>query len=129
MAGHNNPGATPCLRATRATGLVRVSATIASFSSSGQRRPISATKMRFSSIVPDIGTAKALNLTKSVTQNGYSQHHSPPRKAVLRAGVRITETMNFTGEPSPRAPKSSSMNPPFPPAAETWARTEVESML
>jgi len=41
----------------------------------------------------------------------------------------ITETMNFTGEPAPRAAKSSSMNPPFPPAAETWARTEVESML
>ena len=41
----------------------------------------------------------------------------------------ITETMNFTGEPAPRAAKSSSMNPPFPPAAETWARTVVESML
>ena len=41
----------------------------------------------------------------------------------------ITETMNFTGEPAPRAAKSSSMNPPFPPAAETWARIEVESML
>lgn len=41
----------------------------------------------------------------------------------------ITETMNFTGEPAPRAAKSSSMNPPFPPAAETWARTEVLSML
>lgn len=31
----------------------------------------------------------------------------------------ITETMNFTGEPAPRAAKSSLMNPPFPPAAET----------
>ena len=41
----------------------------------------------------------------------------------------ITETMNFTGEPAPRAAKSSSMNPPFPPAAETWARTVVLSML
>src|SRR5262249_33683066 len=41
----------------------------------------------------------------------------------------ITETMNFTGEPAPRAAKSSLMNPPFPPAAETWARTEVLSML
>lgn len=45
------------------------------------------------------------------------------------AASSITETMNFTGEPAPRAAKSSSMNPPFPPAAETWARTEVESML
>jgi len=46
-----------------------------------------------------------------------------------RPASGITETMNFTGEPAPRAAKSSSMNPPFPPAAETWARTEVESML
>jgi hypothetical protein len=46
-----------------------------------------------------------------------------------RSSSGITETMNFTGEPAPRAAKSSSMNPPFPPAAETWARTEVESML
>jgi hypothetical protein len=41
----------------------------------------------------------------------------------------ITETMNFTGEPAPRAAKSSLMNPTFPPAAETWARTVVLSML
>lgn len=41
----------------------------------------------------------------------------------------ITETMNFTGEPAPRAAKSSLMSPPFPPAAETCARTVVESML
>ena len=41
----------------------------------------------------------------------------------------ITETMNFTGEPAPRAAKSSFMSPPFPPAAETWARTVVLSML
>jgi hypothetical protein len=41
----------------------------------------------------------------------------------------ITETVNFTGEPAPRAAKSSLLNPPFPPAAETWARTVVESMV
>ena len=41
----------------------------------------------------------------------------------------ITETVNLTGEPAPRAAKSSSMNPPFPPAAETWARIELESIL
>ena len=46
-----------------------------------------------------------------------------------RPASGITETMNFTGEPAPRAAKSSSMNPPFPPAAETWARTVVLSML
>ena len=46
-----------------------------------------------------------------------------------RPASGITETMNFTGEPAPRAAKSSSMNPPFPPAAATWARTEVESIL
>jgi len=31
----------------------------------------------------------------------------------------ITETMNFTGEPAPRAPKSLFARPPFAPAAET----------
>ena len=46
-----------------------------------------------------------------------------------RPASGITDTMNFTGEPAPRAAKSSLMNPPFPPAAETWARTVVESML
>jgi len=43
--------------------------------------------------------------------------------------VCITETMNFTGEPAPRAAKSLFASPPFVPAAETWPRTVVESML
>jgi hypothetical protein len=47
---------------------------------------------------------------------------------VVQPEPGITETMNFTGEPAPRAAKSSLMNPPFPPAAETWARTVVLSM-
>ena len=41
----------------------------------------------------------------------------------------ITETMNFTGEPAPRAAKSLFASPPFAPAADTWPRTVVESML
>ena len=41
----------------------------------------------------------------------------------------ITETMNFTGEPAPRAAKSLFASPPFAPAAETWPRPVVESML
>lgn len=41
----------------------------------------------------------------------------------------ITETVNFTGEPAPRAAKSLFASPPFAPAAETWPRTVVESML
>lgn len=41
----------------------------------------------------------------------------------------VTETMNFTGEPAPRAAKSLSPGPPFAPAADTWPRTVVESML
>ena len=41
----------------------------------------------------------------------------------------ISQTVKFTGEPAPRAAKSASMSPPFPPAAETWARTVVLSML
>ncbi len=33
------------------------------------------------------------------------------------AASGISDTVNFTGEPAPRAAKSSLMNPPFPPAA------------
>jgi hypothetical protein len=46
-----------------------------------------------------------------------------------RDAAGITETMNFTGEPAPRAAKSLFASPPFAPAAETWPRTVVESML
>ncbi len=46
-----------------------------------------------------------------------------------RDAVGITETMNFTGEPAPRAAKSLFASPPFAPAAETWPRTVVELML
>lgn len=41
----------------------------------------------------------------------------------------IGQAVKLTGEPAPRAAKSASMSPPFPPAADTWARTEVLSML
>jgi hypothetical protein len=46
-----------------------------------------------------------------------------------RDAAGITETMNFTGKPAPRAAKSLFASPPFAPAAETWPRTVVESML
>jgi len=46
-----------------------------------------------------------------------------------RDALGITETMNFTGEPAPRAAKSLFASPPFAPAAETWPRTVVLSML
>ena len=36
-----------------------------------------------------------------------------------REASGITETMNFTGEPAPRAAKSLFASPPFAPAAET----------
>ena len=36
-----------------------------------------------------------------------------------RSSEGITQAVNFTGEPVPRAVKSASMSPPFPPAAET----------
>ncbi len=36
-----------------------------------------------------------------------------------RDAFGITETMNFTGEPAPRAAKSLFASPPFAPAAET----------
>jgi len=46
-----------------------------------------------------------------------------------RDALGITETMNLTGEPAPRAAKSLFASPPFAPAAETWPRTVVLSML
>jgi len=46
-----------------------------------------------------------------------------------RSSEGISQTVKFTGEPAPRAAKSASMSPPFPPAADTWARTVVLSML
>ena len=45
-----------------------------------------------------------------------------------RPAPGVTETVNLTGEPAPRAAKSLSPGPPFAPAAETWPRTVVESI-
>ena len=57
------------------------------------------------------------------------RHHIFERRAVCgfagrevegeRDASGITETMNFTGEPAPRAAKSLFASPPFAPAAET----------
>ena len=41
----------------------------------------------------------------------------------------ITETMNLTGEPAPRAAKSLFASPPYAPAVETWPRNVVLPML
>lgn len=41
----------------------------------------------------------------------------------------IGDAVNLTAEPAPRAAKSLSMSPPFTPAADTWARMVVLSML
>lgn len=46
-----------------------------------------------------------------------------------RPALRVSDTVNFTGEPAPRAAKSLFASPPFAPAADTWPRTVVESML
>lgn len=46
-----------------------------------------------------------------------------------RSALGISDTVNFTGEPAPRAAKRLFAGPPFPPAADTWPRTVVESML
>lgn len=57
------------------------------------------------------------------------RHHVLERRAVggfagrevedEREALGITETMNLTGEPAPRAAKSLLASPPFAPAAET----------
>src|SRR3546814_4247707 len=44
-----------------------------------------------------------------------------------RPSSSVGQTVKLTGEPAPRAAKSASISPPFPPAAETWARTVVLS--
>lgn len=46
-----------------------------------------------------------------------------------RPAAGVSETMNLTGEPAPRAAKSLFASPPFAPAAWGWPRTVVESML
>jgi len=46
-----------------------------------------------------------------------------------RNAAGVTDTVNFTGEPAPRLAKSLFTSPPFAPAAETWPRTVVLSML
>jgi hypothetical protein len=67
------------------------------------------------------------------------RHYIFERRAVGRFSAReveserdaggITETVNFTGEPAPRAAKSLFTSPPLAPAADTWPRTVVLSML
>lgn len=77
---------------------------------------------------------------KKVFRLGVGQVHQVfERRAVGRFAARevegerdtggIAETMNFTGEPAPRAAKSLVVSPPFAPAAETCPRTVVLSML
>ena len=46
-----------------------------------------------------------------------------------RPAAGITDQVNLTGEPAPRAAKALSLSPPFAPAACGWPRTVVESML
>jgi hypothetical protein len=46
-----------------------------------------------------------------------------------RSSEGISQSVKLTAEPAPRATKSASMSPPFPPAADTSARTVVLSML
>lgn len=46
-----------------------------------------------------------------------------------RAAPGVGDTVNLTGEPAPRAAKRLFASPPFAPAADTWPRTVVESML
>jgi hypothetical protein len=46
-----------------------------------------------------------------------------------RQAVEIGLQMDFGGKPATRAAKSLAFLPPFAPAAETWARTTVESTI
>ena len=46
-----------------------------------------------------------------------------------RPTLGVSDAVNLTGEPAPRAAKRLFACPPFAPAAETWPRIVVESML
>ncbi len=77
------------------------------------------------------GSAKTTHVVRAAIQRSRASIKELAGREMEGDGPAsgITETMNFTGEPAPRAAKSSLMSPPFPPAAETWARTVVLSML
>ncbi len=45
-----------------------------------------------------------------------------------RSSKGISQAVKLTGDPAPQATKSASISSPFPPAAETWARTVVLSL-
>lgn len=90
-------------------------------------------------IVADCGVVVSL-VGQQVIWLGLGQGDQvAERRAVGRFAARevkcerdaggITETMNFTGEPAPRAAKSLFVSPPFAPAADVWPRTVVPSML
>jgi hypothetical protein len=79
-------------------------------------------------------------VAEEMAGRGMSQrHHVRERRTVgrfagreveaEREAVCVTETMNLTGEPAPRAAKSLFASPPFAPAAEMCPRTVVLSML
>jgi len=90
-------------------------------------------------IVADRGAVISLVGQKMIGLGAGQRHHIVERRAVCRLaageveGERdaggITETVNLTGEPAPRAAKSLFASPPFAPAAETWPRTVVLSTL
>jgi hypothetical protein len=46
-----------------------------------------------------------------------------------RQAIEIGLQVDFAGKPAARAPESLVFLPPFAPAAETWARTTVESTI
>jgi len=87
-----------------------------------------------------VGSAVVALVDEQILGFGVGQGHQvAERRAICRFAARevkrerdtggITETMSFTGEPSPRAAKSLFASPPFAPAADTWPRTVVLSML
>ena len=65
------------------------------------------------------------------------KHRKLRRVALLAAGeiegeiaaIEVGLQVDFGGEPAARAPECLIFLPPFAPAAETWARTTVESNI
>jgi len=80
-------------------------------------------------LVGDHGFRRALRQVDQRVVGGAVRRFAAGEIEGDGASAGLAATVNFTREPAPRATKSLSLSPPFAPAAETWPRTVMESML
>ena len=80
-------------------------------------------------LVPEHGFGRALRQVDQRFVGRAVRRFAAREVEGERPAAGVSETMNLTGEPAPRATKRLFASPPFAPAADTWPRTVVESML